>query len=102
MHELKTNMNRKQKKALRLVSQYTGSSEDDLLYSTRGSRESARARQLLMFVLHSILGMSFTEIGSSLGRYRKTVSHGYNLIRARLPENQSLRSAVRDMERKLM
>lgn len=68
-------------KVVRKVAKATGVKGDRLMLSTRGHPEEARARQMVMYILHHPpYNMNFTDIGLALGRYRRTVSHGVNLI----------------------
>ncbi len=47
---------------------------------SRCRAETARARQLAMYLAHVVLGQSLTSIGIAFGRDRTTVSHACALI----------------------
>jgi chromosomal replication initiation ATPase DnaA len=73
-------------KAVRVVSDLFEVSQKELLGPTRGSPKIAEARQVLMYILHTDFHFNFTQIGTLLGRYRKTVSHGIEMTRIRKKE----------------
>nr|WP_246204422.1 helix-turn-helix domain-containing protein [Devosia marina] len=51
-----------------------------LFHRQRCRTDTARARQLAMYLAHVVLGESLTDIGLAFGRDRTTVSHACNLI----------------------
>lgn len=51
-----------------------------LTHRTRCRPQTARARQLAMYLSHVVLGRSLTEIGGAFGRDRTTVSYACALI----------------------
>jgi Bacterial dnaA protein helix-turn-helix len=63
-----------------LVGWATGIGEDELLASGRGPGETARARQIAMYLLHTSLSASYGEVARAFGRDRTTVSHACRLI----------------------
>lgn len=52
----------------------------DLNAPTRYSAPAALARQVAMYLVHVVLGLTLTEIGLAFGRDRSTVSHACRLI----------------------
>ncbi|MGV3651779.1 MAG: helix-turn-helix domain-containing protein [Devosia sp.] len=67
------------------------SSQEDLsltvlLQGSRGTAPVAEARQLAMYLIHVILGRSYTEIGRLFGRDRTTVAHACAIIEDRRDE----------------
>jgi len=51
-----------------------------LTHPSRCRHETARARQLAMYLSHVVLGRSLTEIGDAFGRDRTTVAHACAVI----------------------
>jgi chromosomal replication initiation ATPase DnaA len=51
-----------------------------LTHPSRGRTVEARARQLAMYLSHTALGRSLSEVGDAFGRDRTTVSHACALI----------------------
>ena len=51
-----------------------------LTHRSRCRAQTARARQLAMYLSHVVLGRSMTEIGDAFGRDRTTVSYACALI----------------------
>lgn len=83
------------------VSHETGVPYDRLLMPTRGRWKEALARQLLMYLLHQKpYDMNFTDIGRCLNRYRRTVSHGVNLISQRRQWDKGLDRQIKNLARK--
>ena len=65
-----------------------------LTYPLRGTPREAQARQALMYLLHEVHQLSYTDIGHLLGRYRKTVSHGVEVTRLRMKASRKFREIV--------
>jgi chromosomal replication initiation ATPase DnaA len=63
-----------------LVGWATGISEAELLAQGRGPGETARARQIAMYLLHTSLSASYGEVADAFSRDRTTVSHACRLI----------------------
>jgi hypothetical protein len=63
-----------------LVGWATGIREDELLATGRGTGETARARQIAMYLLHTSLSASYGEVARAFSRDRTTVSHACRLI----------------------
>lgn len=51
-----------------------------LIHKSRCRSDTARARQLAMYLSHVVLGRSLTEIGDAFGRDRTTVAHACAVI----------------------
>lgn len=51
-----------------------------LTHPSRGRATEARARQLAMYLSHTTLGRSLSEVGDAFGRDRTTVSYACALI----------------------
>lgn len=52
-----------------------------MIFSSRRCRvNTARARQLAMYLTHVVLGETLTDIGLAFGRDRTTVSYACNLV----------------------
>jgi chromosomal replication initiation ATPase DnaA len=52
----------------------------ELRLANRCTQGVARVRQIAMYLCHTTIGISLTEIGNSFGRDRTTVSHAVQLI----------------------
>lgn len=48
--------------------------------SSRSIQAVCLARQVCMYLLHTVFSMSYHEIGALLGRDRTTISHGCSLV----------------------
>lgn len=53
---------------------------EEILATTRGAPPLARARQLVMYLLHAGFSMSLSHIAGALGRDRSTVAHGVQRV----------------------
>lgn len=60
---------------LDLVGATRGVTRAELLSRRRCSNEVARARQLAMYLVHTLLGWTYLEVGHLFGRDRTTVSY---------------------------
>ena len=56
---------------------------DELRASTRRSPLAAFARQMAMYLAHTVLGRSFSEVGLLFDRDRTTAAHACRLIEGR-------------------
>lgn len=63
-----------------LVSLATGVSEAAIMAPNRGPWDTARARQLAMYLLHTSLSASYGEVARAFNRDRTTVSHACRLM----------------------
>lgn len=63
-----------------LVSFATGVSESAIMAPNRGPGETARARQIAMYLLHTCLSAPYGEVARAFRRDRTTVSHACRLI----------------------
>jgi len=73
-----------------------------LLKGTKRDRPIARPRQVYMYLAKTELGLTYNDIGGSLGgRDHTTVMHGVDTITQELSTNESLRSAVAGIKQKL-
>jgi chromosomal replication initiation ATPase DnaA len=52
----------------------------NVLAATRGSRASAHARQVAMYLAHVALGVPLAAVGRCFGRDHSTVAHGCGRI----------------------
>jgi hypothetical protein len=57
-----------------------GVPHESLRASTRGKADVARARQVAMYLCHTVLGFSLTTVGDLFERDRTTVGHACRLI----------------------
>lgn len=58
---------------------------------------AARARQLAMYLAHTMLGKSLADVGEAFGRDRTTVSYACNLIED-LRDDPAFEAAVTRLE----
>ncbi len=58
-----------------MVAAARGVSLDDLMQRDRGIAEIATARQIGMYLMHTLFGRHYAEVGRFFGRDRTTVSH---------------------------
>lgn len=73
-----------------------------LLKGPKRDRPIARPRQVYMYLSKIELGLTYEDIGGSLGgRDHTTVMHGVETITQELSTNESLRSAVTGIKQKL-
>jgi chromosomal replication initiation ATPase DnaA len=63
-----------------LVSFATGVSESAILAPNRGPGDTARARQMAMYLLHTSLSAPYGDVARAFRRDRTTVSHACRLI----------------------
>lgn len=67
-------------RAIALVAREKNISTQLFVHRSRCQAETARARQLAMYLSHVVLGCTLGEIGTAFGRDRTTVSHACALI----------------------
>jgi len=53
---------------------------EKLLQCNRGKAEAARARQISIYLMHTILSFSYTEIGRIYSKDRTTIAHACHVI----------------------
>lgn len=59
---------------------YTLAIDEDLMCPTRGSPNSALARQMSMYLCHIGFSMSLHRVANAFGRDRSTIAHACHLI----------------------
>ncbi len=80
------------------VCQHYGVKTRDIASKTR-KQEIVQARQLIMYLFHKYLDLSYSEIGRRLGkRDHTTVLHGCNQISRRLSVDKAFRREVEELE----
>ncbi len=62
------------------VASVFGVPHESLRASTRGKADVARARQVAMYLCHTVLGFSLTTVGDLFERDRTTVGHACRLV----------------------
>ncbi|MBU1176325.1 MAG: chromosomal replication initiator DnaA [Alphaproteobacteria bacterium] len=67
-------------RVLALVSARNGVSTALMLHPSRCRAPIARARQLAMYLMHTLFGCTMTEVGRYFGRDRTTVAHACGRI----------------------
>lgn len=63
-----------------VVAHLYGVPPDDLRASKRGDTRTAFARQVAMYLVHVVYGMSLTDVALAFGRDRSTASHAFHRI----------------------
>ena len=72
------------------------------LKGPKRDRPIARPRQVYMYLAKTELGLTYDDVGGSLGgRDHTTVMHGVETITQELSTNESLRAAVMGIKQKL-
>ncbi len=73
-----------------------------LLKGTKRDRPIARPRQVYMYLAKTELGLTYNDIGGSLGgRDHTTIMHGVETVTQELSTNEHLRAAVTGIKQKL-
>ena len=67
-------------RVLALVAAHAGIPRALLLHSSRCQAPIARSRQMAMYLMHTLLGRTMTEVGRYFGRDRTTVAHACGRI----------------------
>lgn len=68
------------RRVVALVGASAGVGVSDILAPTRSRAAVAAARQLAMYLCHTLLSLSMTEVGRYFGRDRTTVAHACALV----------------------
>ena len=68
--------------------------EEDTLFTSSKKREIADARQIVMYLSKKLIGMSFKNIGTKLGRTHGTVIHACRVVEERLSIDKNLRNSI--------
>jgi chromosomal replication initiation ATPase DnaA len=63
-----------------IVAERRGVKRSGLLAASRSRSNTAEARQLAMYLCHTLLEISLSEVGRYFGRHRTTVSHACTMI----------------------
>lgn len=86
---------------IQTVSDYYGLDPDELVSATR-RREIAVPRQIAMYVIREMTGMSLPQIGTEFGgRDHTTVLHSCKTVDANIEKNKQMKSVVEDIMRKV-
>lgn len=85
---------------LKLVANAYGVTAEDILGHTRVS-SVIRPRQVLMYLLHSDLGMSYPNAGEFLGRDHSTIMHSYRKVLEELATNAVLKKEILQFQKAL-
>ena len=80
-----------------LVARHKNVSVRLLMHRSRCRAETARARQLAMYLCHVVLGRSLKEIGDAFGRDRTTVSYACAMIED-LRDDAAFEAEVSELE----
>ena len=75
-----------------------GVSSKDLRSPQRCEKDIARVRQIAMYVCHTTLGISLTEVGRGFSRDRTTVSYAVQVIED-LRDDREFDSIIEQVER---
>lgn len=65
---------------MRLIVSQTGLTEQNILAPNRGNAEVSQGRQIAMYLMHTSLSLSYSEIAEAFSRDRTTVSHACRQI----------------------
>jgi len=71
---------------------------EKLLQCNRGKASAARARQISIYLMHTTLSFSYTEIGKIYSKDRTTISHACHVIED-LRDNESFDLKLNRLER---
>lgn len=86
------------RRVLDLVAQLRGVSRSEMLSQRRCGNEVAAARQLAMYLVHTLLGRSYLEVAGLFGRDRTTVSYACARIEDRREEKSPFEHEVEAIE----
>jgi chromosomal replication initiation ATPase DnaA len=81
-----------------LVAASRGVTRDEMLSGRRCSNAVAGARQLAMYLVHTLLGRTYLEVGRLFGRDRTTVSHACARIEDRREDRSAFEREVAAIE----
>ena len=85
-------------RVLELVGRVRGVSRSEMLSQRRCGNEVAAARQLAMYLVHTLLGRSYLEVAGLFGRDRTTVSYACARIEDRREEKSPFEGEVEAIE----
>ncbi|HEY9012707.1 MAG TPA: helix-turn-helix domain-containing protein [Devosia sp.] len=85
-------------RVLELVGRARGVSRSEMLSQRRCGNEVAAARQLAMYLVHTLLGRSYLEVAGLFGRDRTTVSYACARIEDRREEKSPFEGEVETIE----
>ena len=75
-----------------------GTSSEILLLETRGTAKISRARQIAIYLMHTVLSLPYHEIGIIYGRDRTTISYACRVIED-LRDTPAFDDRIIEMER---
>lgn len=85
-------------RVLELVGRVRGVSRNEMLSQRRCGNDVAAARQLAMYLVHTLLGRSYLEVAGLFGRDRTTVSYACARIEDRRDEKSPFEGEVEAIE----
>lgn len=84
-----------------VVAAARGVSREEIVCGRRCSNDVARARQLAMYLVHTLLGRTYREVGLLFGRDRTTVSHACARIEDRREDRSLFEREVAAIEARI-
>ena len=69
----------------------------DDLYSKKGDIKISNPRQIAMYIMRHVTGMTFQEIGKNFGRNYSTVIHSIGTVEDKIEEDSSLKAQISDI-----
>ena len=86
--------------AIEIVAAHFGFTKEDIL-SKRKHEELAAARQMAMYILREVLGLSLKQAGLELHRDHTTVMYGANTLKEKLKTDSALKKNVGEIRAQL-
>jgi chromosomal replication initiator protein len=80
---------------IELVEEFYGFSDGAMIDKDRSSTLS-EARQIAMYLCHTLTERSYPEIGDALHRHHSTIIHGVRNIKSRLKKEMALQLRVNE------
>ena len=78
------------------VSRNYNVSVDDL-YSKKRNNHISNPRQIAMYIMREVTGMTFQEVGDKFGRDYSTVIHSINNVEEKIETDASLKAQISDI-----
>ena len=96
-HDFSDKQNLTAERIIDCVCKYFNVKKDDLL-GRKKNKEVVEPRQICMYTMYTLLGMSTTSVANVFGRDHSTIVHARDKVSKEMEENQRVKIAVNDIK----
>lgn len=96
-HDFSDKQNLTSDRIIDCVCKYYSVKKDDLL-GRKKNKEIVEPRQICMYIMYTMLGLSTTSVANVFGRDHSTIVHARDKVSKEMEENQRVKVAVNDIK----